>query len=50
MSAADAARFAAHPWLRDALALRRWDDLAKAKGKLTRSLAEWAPAIRRYVP
>jgi len=24
MSADDAARFAAHPWLPDALALRRW--------------------------
>ena len=50
MSADDAARFAAHPWLPDALALRRWDDLAKVKGKPTRSLADWAPAIRRYVP
>ena len=49
MSAEDAARFAAHPWLEDAVALRRWDDLAKVKGKLTRSLADWAPAIRRYV-
>jgi gamma-butyrobetaine dioxygenase len=50
MSAEDAARFATHPWLRDALAVRRWDDLAKVKGKPTRSLADWAPAIRRYVP
>ena len=50
MSAEDAARFAAHPWLPDALALRRWDDQAKVKGKPTRSLADWAPAIRRYVP
>ena len=50
MSADDAARFAAHPWVPDALALRRWDDLAKVKGKPTRSLADWAPTIRRYVP
>lgn len=49
MSAAETARLAAHPWLADALALRRWDDLAKVKGKPTRSLADWAPAIRRYV-
>jgi predicted HD phosphohydrolase len=49
MSAEAAARFGAHPWLLDAVALRRWDDLAKVKGKPTRSLADWAPAIRRYV-
>ena len=49
MSAEAATRFAAHPWLRDAVALRRWDDLAKVKGMPTRSLADWAPAIRRYV-
>jgi len=49
MSAEAAARFAAHPWLRDAVALRRWDDLAKVKGMPTRSLADGAPAIRRYV-
>jgi predicted HD phosphohydrolase len=49
MPAEAVARFAAHPWLRDAVALRRWDDLAKVKGKRTCSLADWAPAIRRYV-
>jgi gamma-butyrobetaine dioxygenase len=49
MSPSEAARFAEHPWLRDAVELRRWDDQAKVKGAATRSLAEWAPVIRRYV-
>jgi predicted HD phosphohydrolase len=48
MSASAAARFVEHPWVRDALALRRWDDQAKVKGKPTRSLADWMPVIRRY--
>jgi gamma-butyrobetaine dioxygenase len=48
MSPSDAARFAEHPWLRDALALRRWDDQAKVMGKRTRSLEDWAPTIRRW--
>jgi gamma-butyrobetaine dioxygenase len=47
MSPADAARFAEHRWARDAVALRRWDDLAKVVGKPTRSLDEWAPLLRR---
>jgi predicted HD phosphohydrolase len=49
MSPSAAARFAEHPWFRDAVALRRWDDQAKVKGAPTRSLAEWAPVIRRHV-
>jgi len=43
----DAARFAEHRWLRDALALRRWDDQAKVMGRKTRSLEDWTPTIRR---
>ena len=47
MSPSDAARFAEHRWLRDALALRRWDDQAKVVGMKTRSLEDWTPTIRR---
>jgi predicted HD phosphohydrolase len=32
MSPDEVARFTAHPWWRDAVALRRWDDLAKDPG------------------
>jgi len=49
MSVEDAARFAGHRWAKDAVALRRWDDEAKVVGKATRSLAEWAPLVRRGV-
>lgn len=49
MSPDDAARFAEHRWVRDAIALRRWDDAAKVAGKRTRSLDEWAPLVRRGV-
>jgi gamma-butyrobetaine dioxygenase len=49
MSPSAAARFAEHPWRSDAVALRRWDDQAKVMGAATRSLAEWAPVMRRYV-
>ena len=48
MSAGDAARFAEHPWVRDAVALRRWDDEAKIVGQRTRSLEDWSPLIRRW--
>jgi len=40
------ARHAAHPWLADALRLRRWDDLAKVVGKETVPLAAWEPLLR----
>ena len=49
MSPAEAARFAEHRWLRDAVALRRWDDEAKVVGKPTRSLDDWAAFLRRGV-
>ena len=49
MSPSDAARFAEHRWLRDAVALRRWDDDAKVVGKKTRSLEDWAPLVRRWL-
>jgi len=49
MSPGEAARFAEHRWLRDAVALRRWDDQAKVAGKTTRSLEDWAPLVRRFL-
>jgi len=48
MAPAEVARWNGHPWLADALRLRRWDDQAKVPGKLTRALSEWAPLLRRY--
>lgn len=48
MSPDEATRHAAHPWLGDALRLRRWDDLAKVVGKATAPLAAWEPLLRSY--
>ena len=42
------ASFAAHPWVADAVALRRWDDEAKVPGKPTTSLAARQDLIRRW--
>ena len=46
MSSDEVARHAAHPWLGDALRLRRWDDQAKVVGKETAPLAAWEPLLR----
>lgn|SRR5512134_72726 len=48
MEPEEIARHAAHPWLADALRLRRWDDLAKVVGKETAPLAAWEPVLRAY--
>jgi predicted HD phosphohydrolase len=48
MTAEEVARHAAHPWLADALRLRRWDDQAKVVGRVTRPLEAWAPLLRAY--
>jgi gamma-butyrobetaine dioxygenase len=48
MSPEEIARHRAHPWLADALRLRRWDDLAKVVGKATAPLAAWEPLLRSY--
>src|SRR2546427_4655300 len=48
MSRSEVARFAEHRWLRDAVALRRWDDEAKIVGKKTRSLEDWSLLLRRW--
>jgi phosphonate degradation associated HDIG domain protein len=45
--AEEAERFAALPFAQDAVALRRWDDLAKTPGAPTRSLTEYRDMIRR---
>ena len=37
-----------HPWLADAVRLRRWDDLAKVPDRPTRRLEAWAPLLQRY--
>jgi phosphonate degradation associated HDIG domain protein len=46
-STAQAARFIELPYARDAVALRRWDDLAKAPGKRTPPLAHYAEVLER---
>ena len=48
MTAAEVDVFAAHPWVADAVALRRWDDQAKVAGKRTTPLAERAALVRRW--
>jgi predicted HD phosphohydrolase len=48
MTAAEAAQMAAHPWVSDVVALRRWDDRAKVVGKATRPLSAWTSLLRRY--
>ena len=48
MTAAEVARLAGHPWLADALSLRRWDDQAKVPDKTTRALEEWAALLRTH--
>jgi predicted HD phosphohydrolase len=44
----EAARLARHPWLADAVRLRRWDDLAKVPSKVTRPIEAWAPLLRHH--
>jgi gamma-butyrobetaine dioxygenase len=48
MTPDEVARHAAHPWLADALRLRRWDDQAKVVGQVTRPLEAWEPVLRAY--
>jgi predicted HD phosphohydrolase len=47
MTDAEAEAFAAHPWARDAVRLRRWDDAAKVPGGPAPSLDELLPQYRR---
>ena len=46
MSAEAVRAVGTHPWLADALALRRWDDRAKVPGAVTRPLGAWEPLLR----
>ena len=48
MTPAAVAGLTRHPWLADAVRLRRWDDLAKVPDRPTRPLEAWAPLLRRY--
>jgi predicted HD phosphohydrolase len=47
MTAAEAVRFAAHPWADDAVRLRRWDDLAKVPGAPEADLDDLMQRYRR---
>jgi predicted HD phosphohydrolase len=48
MSPEEIARHARHPWMADAVRLRRWDDAAKVVGKVTAPLETWQPLLRSY--
>jgi len=48
MGPEEVARLVTHPWMADAVRLRRWDDRAKILGKPTRPLSAWAPLLRRH--
>jgi len=48
MKTDEAARQAQHPWMADAVRLRRWDDLAKVPGKTTEPMEAWAPLLRHH--
>ena len=48
MSPAEVVTFESHPWVADAIALRRWDDRAKVSGKRVTPLTEREALIRRW--
>ena len=48
MSPEEVRAVGAHPWLADALALRRWDDRAKVPDAVTRPLGAWEPLLRAH--
>jgi len=48
MTPAEVTAFAAHRWVADAVALRRWDDRAKVPGKRVTPLGEREALIRRW--
>lgn len=49
MTQAEADAFAARPYARDAVAVRRWDDLAKDPGRTPPPFAQFAPVLRRVL-
>ena len=50
MDSGEKIEFEAHPWAKDVLRLRLWDDQAKDPGMVTLPLAEWQPIIAGYFP
>jgi gamma-butyrobetaine dioxygenase len=48
MSAEEVRAVGPHAWLADAVALRRWDDGAKAPDAVTRPLGAWEPLLRAH--
>lgn len=48
MTTDEAARRTQHPWMADAVRLRRWDDLAKVPGKTTEPIEAWASLLRHH--
>ena len=49
MDAVEVAAFEANPFFKDAIRLRRADDLAKVPGKPTASLSDWLPTMRALI-
>jgi phosphonate degradation associated HDIG domain protein len=47
MTMAEAARFAAHPFHRDAIRVRHWDDAGKLAGLMIPGLADYAELIEK---
>lgn len=47
MSNQECKEFEAHPWARDAIAVRRWDDAAKTPGRTTPGLQHYVEVARR---
>jgi predicted HD phosphohydrolase len=48
LDADEVTALSAHPWLPDALRLRRWDDRAKDPLRETPPLSTWEPLLRRH--
>lgn len=49
MTAGELARFRAHPWWREAVDLRRWDDLGKQPGLDVAGLDAYEPQLRAVI-
>jgi [1-hydroxy-2-(trimethylamino)ethyl]phosphonate dioxygenase len=47
MSAQECKAFEGHPWARDAIAVRRWDDAAKTPGRTTPDLENYLEIAKR---
>lgn len=49
MNVAEVAAFAANPWAKDAVKLRRWDDAGKVEGQEVPDFAAYRPLLRSFV-